>query len=53
MNVYVVKGVAKAVPLPTIFSGIFPFWLCIIIAVAILAIFPEVALWLPNLLYGK
>ena len=25
----------------------------IIIAVAILAIFPEVALWLPNLLYGK
>lgn len=53
MNVYVVKGVAKDVPLHAIFSGIFPFWLCIVIAVTLLAIFPDIALWLPNLLYGK
>jgi len=53
MNVYVVKGVARDVPLHTIFSGIFPFWFCIIAAVAVLAVFPDIALWLPNLLYNK
>ena len=53
MNVYVVKGVAKDVPLHVIFSGIFPFWVCIILAIIILAIFPEIALYLPDLLYGK
>jgi len=53
MNVYVVKGVAKDVPLQTIFSGILPFWICIIIAVVLLAFFPKIALFLPDLLYGK
>lgn len=51
MNVYVVKGVADGVPLHTIFSGIFPFWLCIMLAIVALAIFPDIALFLPNLLY--
>ena len=51
LNVYIVSGVARDVPIHTIFKGIFPFWLCIILLIALLAAFPEIALWLPGLLF--
>ncbi|MFO7985641.1 MAG: TRAP transporter large permease [Desulfatiglandaceae bacterium] len=47
VNVYVIKGVAGDVPLETIFKGIFPFLLALIICVAILMVFPEIATFLP------
>ena len=50
MNVYIIKGIAKEVPLETIFNGIWPFLICVIICIAILIIFPSIALFLPNLL---
>ena len=52
MNVFAISGVAKGVPLSEIFKGILPFWLGMIITVAILIAFPQIALFLPNLLYG-
>ena len=48
MNVYVIKGVAPDVPLETIFRGIFPFLIAIIICTIILIIFPQIALFLPS-----
>jgi len=51
INVYVIKGVAPDVPLETIFKGIFPFLIAIIICTAILIVFPQIALFLPNLLF--
>jgi len=50
MNVYVIAGIAKDVPIFTIFRGILPFVFAMIICIVILTIFPQIALFLPNLL---
>jgi C4-dicarboxylate transporter DctM subunit len=50
INVFVIKGIAKDVPLETIFKGIVPFLLAEILMVIILLIWPEIALYLPNLM---
>lgn len=55
INVYVVFGVARNVigeiPLETIFKGILPFLLAVIAGVIILIAFPQLILFLPNLMY--
>jgi tripartite ATP-independent transporter DctM subunit len=55
INVYVVFGVAKSVigevPLESIFKGILPFLLAVIVGVIILIIFPQLILFLPHLMY--
>lgn len=48
VNVYVIKGIAEDVPLETIFRGIFPFLAALIVAVAILIAFPQIATFLPS-----
>jgi len=50
INVYVIKGIAKDVPLETIFKGIFPFLWALILVAIFLVFFPGVALFLPNLI---
>jgi tripartite ATP-independent transporter DctM subunit len=52
MAAYYLKGVAPArVTLGDIFRGMMPFMLIQLAAVLLLASFPQVGLWLPNLLY--
>jgi tripartite ATP-independent transporter DctM subunit len=55
INVYVVYGVAESVvggiPLESIFRGIIPFLLAVIVGLIILMIFPQIILLLPNLMY--
>jgi tripartite ATP-independent transporter DctM subunit len=48
INVYIIKGVAGDVPLETIFRGIFPFLVALIVCTVILIIFPQIALFLPS-----
>jgi C4-dicarboxylate transporter DctM subunit len=50
INVYVIKGVAKGVPIEVIFKGVLPFLVAMIVCVIILIAFPQIALFLPNLL---
>lgn len=50
VNVYVVHGIAKDVPLETIFKGAFPFMLALFTCIAILLAFPQIATFLPNLI---
>ena len=50
MNVFVIAGVAKDIPLGTIFKGIMPFWAVEVIFIIILTAFPQIALWLPSLM---
>jgi tripartite ATP-independent transporter DctM subunit len=52
INVFVVKGIAPDVPMNTIFRGIWPFWFAMMAAIAILLIFPDVALFLPNTMFN-
>jgi TRAP-type C4-dicarboxylate transport system permease large subunit len=51
VNVYIIKGVAQDIPLEVIFRGIIPFLAAVIIATIIVIIFPQIALFLPNLLH--
>ena len=51
VNVFVVKGVAPDVPLATIFRGIWPFWLAMLVCLLVLVAFPGVALYLPNTMF--
>ncbi len=50
VNVYVVYGVAKDVPLEVIFRGVFPMLLALLICNIILLVFPQIALFLPGLM---
>jgi len=49
INVYVMKGIAKDVPLYTIFRGTLPFLLADVLHVLLLIAFPQISLFLPNL----
>ncbi|MCC2112739.1 MAG: TRAP transporter large permease subunit, partial [Hyphomicrobiales bacterium] len=46
MNVFVLKGVLKDVPLSTIFRGVLPFWIADIFRLALLVAVPGLSLWL-------
>ncbi|WP_258360327.1 TRAP transporter large permease subunit [Moorella sulfitireducens (nom. illeg.)] len=51
MNVFAMKSVARDVALETMFKGILPFFICMILIIVILTIFPGLALFLPNLFF--
>lgn len=53
LNCYVIKGIAKDVPLTTIFMGALPFCFAILVGIVLCTAFPQIVLWLPSLLYGK
>ena len=46
---YVCRGIAKDVPLATIFSGVWPFLITAILVSVLLIVFPGIVTWLPNL----
>ena len=50
INVYVVSGVAKDVPLDVIFKGVLPMVLALLVCNLIILIFPQIALYLPSLM---
>ena len=52
MNVYIIKGVAKDIPLETIFKGIWPFLAALAVCFLLLIAFPQIATFLPSLLMG-
>jgi tripartite ATP-independent transporter DctM subunit len=47
MNVFILSGMT-GIPLDTIFRGIVPFFIAMVICVLLLVIFPEIALFLPR-----
>ena len=51
VNVYVVSGMERDIPLPVIFKGAVPFLLMLIISALILILVPDLCLFLPNLLH--
>ncbi len=54
MAAYYLKGVAPPhVKLTEIFNGSLPFVFMVFMTMALVYIFPELALWLPDQLYGR
>lgn len=51
VNVYVVSGIERDLPLQTVFKGALPFLVCLLVAAAILVAWPSISLWLPSLTY--
>ncbi len=49
MNVFVLNGIARDIPLSTMFKGTAPFVVADVIHVGLLIAFPALALWLPSL----
>jgi TRAP-type C4-dicarboxylate transport system permease large subunit len=47
LNVFILKGVAKDVPMNTIFKGIWPFLISSVAAIIVIMIFPEIATYIP------
>ena len=52
INVFIVKGIAPDVPMYSIFRGIWPFWLAMLICILLLLVFPQLALFLPRTMSG-
>jgi tripartite ATP-independent transporter DctM subunit len=50
VNAYVAKGIAKDVPLSVVFSGVWPFIICQLLCIFLIVFFPQIVLFIPNLL---
>jgi TRAP-type C4-dicarboxylate transport system permease large subunit len=52
INVFIIGGIAKDVPMQTIFRGVFPFLIALLLCIVVMIAFPQFSLWLPNTLYN-
>lgn len=52
LNVFVVRDVAGDVSLRTIFIGVLPFLVAMIVTLALIVAFPQIALFIPNSMFG-
>ncbi len=50
MNVFMLSSLAPDVPMINIFKGVLPFFVGMLICVALIIIFPQIALWLPSIM---
>jgi len=50
MNVYIIHGIAKDIPMSTIFRGIVPFLIADVCHIAMLIAIPQLSLFLPSLM---
>jgi len=53
LNLYVINGIAPDISLRTILTGSLPYVACMIIAILLLCLFPEIATWLPDTVMGQ
>ena len=54
LNAYALKGVAgKDTTIEDVFVGVWPFVLCDLVVLALLMVFPQIVLFLPNSMMGK
>jgi tripartite ATP-independent transporter DctM subunit len=52
LNIYVINAIAPDVRLMQIMRGALPYVLCMVLAIVILSVFPEIATWLPDQMMG-
>lgn len=51
LNVFVVKGIAKDVPMSEIFKGVGPFWIAMVVCLLLIVAFPQIALMIPHAMF--
>ena len=52
LNLFVVNSIVPDIPTKTVLLGSVPYVLCMVLAIALLCVFPGLATWLPDLLMG-
>lgn len=52
LNLFVVNSIAPDVPTKAVLAGSVPYVMCMVLAIAILCVFPEIATWLPDQMMG-
>jgi C4-dicarboxylate transporter DctM subunit len=52
MNVFVLSGMAPDIPMYTVFRGIIPFLVAMVIVIVLIIAFPQIALFLPGTMIG-
>ena len=52
LNCFVVNGVRPDIPLTTVFRGIMPFFVADVLTVGLFLAFPQIILWVPQLMRG-
>ncbi|OGA19092.1 MAG: C4-dicarboxylate ABC transporter [Betaproteobacteria bacterium RIFCSPLOWO2_12_FULL_63_13] len=52
LNIYVINSIAPDVRLMQIMRGALPYMLCMVLAIVILCVFPQIATWLPDRMMG-
>ena len=52
LNVFVVKSVAEDIPMATIFKGVLPFLIAMLVGLLLIIAIPDIALLLPNSMFG-
>lgn len=53
LNLYVINGIAPDISLKTILAGSLPFVACMVVAILLLCLFPQIATWLPEAVMGS
>ena len=54
MSAYYLKGIAPPhVTINQIFAGCMPFMIWVLVAMVLVYVFPQIAFWLPGLVYGR
>lgn len=53
LNLYVINGIAPDVSLGTILRGSIPYVGCMVLGIVLLCFFPEIATFLPDLVFGE
>lgn len=52
LNLFVIRGIAPQVPLRDVMWGVVPFIVMMLLFIALLTVFPQIATWLPDTLMG-
>lgn len=52
LNVFVVRGVAQGVQLTTVFRGVFPFLVAMVVGLLLIIVFPPIATAIPNSMFN-
>jgi len=53
ITVFALGGLAPEVPLYTIFRGVWPYLIAMVVSMVLLIVFPPISLWLPSIMMGK
>ena len=53
LNLFVINGIAPDISFKQIIYGVLPFLVIMVLAIVLLAVFPQIVMWLPDHMYGK